>query len=147
MPVSYHIKVQGKPGTGKSFVILTLRNINRNIFKSNKFDAVSAPTGCSANLIDGVTHNRLFKIPVGAKTHKVPTDWNSRNAQEIKKWIMSWQQLNLLIMDEDSMAGRPIWAWFEHRCEELRRYFIQPNENNNEIENNIVTHTSGGRKT
>ena len=38
------------------------------------------------------------------------------------------QQMFLLIVDEDSMAGRPIWAWFEHRSKEDRR-FLQQSEN------------------
>eukprot|EP00957_Ditylum_brightwellii_P192136 14625818-Ditylum_brightwellii.AAC.1 len=28
-------------------------------------------------------------------------------------------------MDEDSMAGRPIWAWFEHKSWEGRRFLQQ----------------------
>ena len=51
-PVSHHIKIEGKPGTGKIFVINTLRNITRKKFKSNKYDEASAPTGCATSLIN-----------------------------------------------------------------------------------------------
>ena len=64
-PPSIFVKVQGKPGTGKTFVTKTLQNITRNIFQSNHRDGGSAPTGCAASLFGGKTHNRSFAIPVG----------------------------------------------------------------------------------
>eukprot|EP00957_Ditylum_brightwellii_P170600 12985487-Ditylum_brightwellii.AAC.1 len=51
LPTLLYVKCQGKPGTGKSFVIMTLRNITRKIMKANLVDAASDPTGCAPTLI------------------------------------------------------------------------------------------------
>eukprot|EP00957_Ditylum_brightwellii_P025465 1925303-Ditylum_brightwellii.AAC.1 len=106
LPPSLHVKCQGKSGTGKSFVIMRLRNITRKLLKSNLASGVCAPTGCASTLTSGTTMYCLFKIPTG-------------------KDILYKQQMFLLIMDEDSMAGRLIWAWFEHRSQEGRRLLQQ----------------------
>ena len=129
LPPSLHVKCQGKPGTGKSFIIMTLRNITRKMLKSNFADGVCAPTGCASSLISGMTMYRLFKIPTAKDTlYNVPKDRSCSNPFEFKYWVTMWQRMFLLIMDEDSMAGRPIWAWLEHRSQEGRR-FLQQSEN------------------
>eukprot|EP00957_Ditylum_brightwellii_P036299 2748997-Ditylum_brightwellii.AAC.1 len=76
MPPCVHVKCQGKPGTGKPFVILTPRSITRKFLESTMCNVASAPTGCAA----------------------------------------------MLMSDEDSMTGRGIWAWLEHRACETRKY-------------------------
>eukprot|EP00957_Ditylum_brightwellii_P121581 9271996-Ditylum_brightwellii.AAC.1 len=106
-----HVKCQGKPGTGKSFVIMTLRNITRILLKSNLADGVCAPIGCTSTLLSGITMHHLFKIPTGKDTLlKPPKDMNCSTPLEFNNWARRWQEMFLLIMDEDSMAGRPIWA-------------------------------------
>ena len=37
LPESHHIKIQGKPGAGKTFVIKAIRNITKNILKHNRY--------------------------------------------------------------------------------------------------------------
>eukprot|EP00957_Ditylum_brightwellii_P114640 8742329-Ditylum_brightwellii.AAC.1 len=44
LPPLSHVKCQGKPGTGKLFFIMTLRNITRKLLKSNFAYGVCAPT-------------------------------------------------------------------------------------------------------
>ena len=73
LPESHHIKIQGKPGTGKFFVIKTMSNITKNILESNHYDEATAPTGVAASLIDGMTHFRSLKIPVSGKKFYNPT--------------------------------------------------------------------------
>eukprot|EP00957_Ditylum_brightwellii_P013127 992202-Ditylum_brightwellii.AAC.1 len=51
MSTAYYENQTGKPVTGKSFVILTLRNIAREILKPTMCDVAGAPTGCAATLI------------------------------------------------------------------------------------------------
>ena len=51
LPESHHFKAQGKPDTGKSFVINHLRNITKLIMKSNLYDTAIALTECAASLI------------------------------------------------------------------------------------------------
>ena len=70
IPNQQFVFVEGKPGTGKTFVVKTLRNMNRIIHQSNLCDLASASTGCASVLIDGSTHYRLCKIPTGSKISK-----------------------------------------------------------------------------
>ena len=67
LPESRHIKVQGKPGTGKKFVIKTMRNITKNMLNRNHLDEATSPTGVVASLIDGKTHFRSLRISVSSK--------------------------------------------------------------------------------
>ena len=133
VPQCHHIKIQGKPGTGKSFVINTMRNITKSLFKSNKCDEATAPTGCAASLINGKTHFRSLRIPVASKKfHDVTTNVVISNAVTSKGWHDRWRQIFLFIMDEDSMAGRPFWAWFKHRLEQARGPTLIENDGNGE---------------
>jgi hypothetical protein len=52
LPSMQTIYVEGLPGTGKTFIINTLCNVVKIIYRSNVADAASAPTGCAAALID-----------------------------------------------------------------------------------------------
>ena len=66
-----------------------------------------APTGCAASLINGTTHHQLFNIPTGRKFHMIPKDWKEKNAFAIIAKNTYWKDIFTLLMDEDSMAGRP----------------------------------------
>ena len=68
--------VEGKPGTGKTFIIKTLRNVTRLLQKSNYSDMASAPTGCATALIDGQKHFRSCSIAMGRAFYKAPTNLN-----------------------------------------------------------------------
>ena len=92
MPPCVHVKCQGKPGTGKSFVILILRNITRKILKSIVCDVASAPAGVAATLISGMTHYCLFKIPTGKTLTSVPCDRSDASPLLKQKWIASWMK-------------------------------------------------------
>ena len=119
-PPSVYVKVQGKPGTGKTFVTKTLQNITRNIFQSNDRDGGSAPTGCAASLFGGKTHHRAFSMPNGKKLNKVPSNLKISNDSQILSWIKIWSSFFTYIMDEDSMSPTQFWAWFQHRASEAR---------------------------
>ena len=131
LPKQQLIFVEGKPGTGKTFIVKTLRNINRIIYQSNLVDLASAPTGCASALIGGSTHFRVCKIPVGSKFYQCPSNlknYNTTSLRSLKKVMTS----NICrIMDEHSQAGRPFWAWFKHRHEQLRRPQIILDDNGN----------------
>ena len=64
-PKSLCTKVEGRPGTGKSFVTNTLRNMTRMIHNTNHADIASVPTGAAASIINGATHCRSAFIPTG----------------------------------------------------------------------------------
>ena len=76
MPPQSHVKCHGNTGTGRDFVIISMRNITRNLSNSNKDDQALGPTGCSSSLINGTTNNIFFIINVGKEFKKVTRDWN-----------------------------------------------------------------------
>ena len=55
---SENVFAEGLPGTGKTFVIQTTRNISIAIKGHNSADMASAPTGCAASIILGNTNCR-----------------------------------------------------------------------------------------
>ena len=63
-PVSMTVKIQGLPGTGKTFIANTIRNIDINLDPMHLSYTCCAPTGCAASLINGTTHHQLFNIPI-----------------------------------------------------------------------------------
>ena len=59
--------VSGVGGTGKSFLIETIRAKVAEIRKEKNGEvicAVAAPTGLAAYIINGVTVHRLFQLPI-----------------------------------------------------------------------------------
>ena len=108
VPKCHYIKIQDKPGTGKLFVINTLRKITKVILKSNTWDITIAPTGCSAALIDCNILFRSLKIPVSSKKIYGPTsNVVISNFQQSKLWYSNWRGIFLFIIDEDIVIGRP----------------------------------------
>ena len=104
----HHIKIQGKPGTGKSFARHTMRNITKSLLKTSQCDEANSPTGCTASLINGKNNYRSLKIPVASgKFHGVITNIIIYNEVNSKAWHEGWRKMFMFIMDEDSMAGRP----------------------------------------
>ena len=115
MPMPSHFKCHGKLGTGKIFVNVTMHNITRKQMKYNIFDATSAPTEFAANLSHSVTHNRLYKIPIGKKSHTSGLEcYKGFNVEEM---YFDMEEVFLLIVDEDSMAGQYMGSWFENKSE------------------------------
>ena len=133
VPNQQFVFVEGKPGTGKTFVVKTLRNMNRIIHNSNTSDLASAPTGCASALIDGSTHFRLCKIPTGVKFYKAPSNLKMSSILELKSLKKIMTSNICRIMDEHSQTGRPFWAWLKNRHEYLRRPQIIRNKENDII--------------
>ena len=65
------------------------------------------PTACDANLIHGTSVSHILNIPVGKKLKKAPSDINIMNMTSIKDICDKYQNIFLLIMNRDSLAGRP----------------------------------------
>jgi hypothetical protein len=120
-PFSAFVKVQGNPGTGKSFIIRTTRNITRQLMKTMGHDKATAPTGCAASLIDGATDARAFPRPVGKTLQKAPSAYSPSSVLALNAFHKQWLQCCHLCMDEDSMDGRPTFAWKQHRAFEGRQ--------------------------
>ena len=132
-PNQQFIFVEGKPGTGKTFVVRTLQYINSVIHKSKLCVLSSAPTGCASALIKGSTHFRVCKIPTGFKFHKAPSNLKLSSNSELKALKKRMTSTVCRIMDEHSQTGRPFWAWLKNRHEYFRRPQIIRNEDNHII--------------
>lgn len=98
---------------------------------TNKYDEATAPTCCASSLVNGKTHYRSFKIPVGSsKCHQVTADFTITNTLKCKGWHDRLRNTFLFIMDEYSMASRPFWAWLKHQLEQACKDIVLPVQNN-----------------
>jgi hypothetical protein len=120
-PPCIFLLVEGKPGSGKSFVLNTLRNISRAITKSNHGELTSAPTGVAGSLINASTHCRVASIPTGRDFSKPPTNITSTKCQKLQSLSNSHRHIFTRLLDEHSMMGRKYFGWMKHRMEELRK--------------------------
>jgi hypothetical protein len=120
-PPCQHVLIEGLPGTGKTFVILTMRNITRQIHKHELSDMASAPTGSAAALIHGSTICRNCSIPTGKAFQKTPKDRPVRNVNDHRATQCRFSSVIVFLVDEHSMMGLGDIAWIKHRNEEFRR--------------------------
>ena len=141
IPDSHCAFVQGGPGTGKSFCINTNRNVTRQVFSSMRRDLATAPTGCAAQLINGVTGTRAFKMPVGKALLKPPTNLHVGDVEECIRYNQQFLGLSFSYTgDESSMEGRPIFAWRESRMRSSRSPYIHPDSTDEEEYDLIQAH-------
>ena len=120
-PLQSHLLVEGLPGTGKTFVIKTIRNMTRQILQDNNADVASAPTGCAASHFSGSTHNRCCDIPSGKSFQNYPTNLKRSNVSKIQFMTKTMRSIVCRIFDEHSMTGRSMFGWLKYRHEEFRR--------------------------
>jgi hypothetical protein len=142
IPDSHCAFVQGGPGTGKSFCINTDRNVTRQVFSSMRRDLATAPTGCAAQLINGVTGTRAFKMPVGKALLKPPTNLHVGDVEDCVRFNQQFLDLFSYTGDESSMEGRPIFAWRESRMWSSRSPYIHPDSTDEEEYDLIQAHLS-----
>ena len=116
-----HTFISGVGGTGKSFLIETIRKQVAEIWKDDASGdtkcAVGAPTGMASYNVGGVTVHRLFSLPIeqGGKTAGY---WPlSKPAQKIMR--NNLRSLKLVIIDEVSMLSSLNLAYIHLRLEEL----------------------------
>ena len=116
-----HMFVSGVGGTGKSFLIETIRSQVKEIWKDHAGDdttcAVAAPTGLAAYNVGGVTVHRLFQLPIEHEG-KTAGYWSlSKVAQKVMSTNL--RSLKLIIIDETSMLSSLNLAYIHLRLEEL----------------------------
>ena len=116
-----HMFVSGVGGTGKSFLIETIRSLVKEIWKDCASDdttcAVAAPTGLAAYNVGGVTVHRLFQLPIEHEG-KTAGYWPlSKAAQKVMRTNL--RSLKLIIIDEVSMLSNLNLAYIHLRLEEL----------------------------
>ena len=116
-----HMFVSGVGGTGKSFLIETIRSQVKEIWKDHAGDdstcAVAAPTGLTAYSVGGVTVHRLFQLPIEHKGKMVGYWSLSKVAQKVIHTNL--HSLKLIIIDETSMLSSLNLAYIHLRLEEL----------------------------
>ena len=96
--------VIGVAGTGKSYLINTLRNSLQNKC------AVTATTGKAAFNIHGVTIHSLLKLPVGVYGNK---DLSGESLCRLQDTLNG---IEYIIIDEYSMLGQTTFGWIDRRC-------------------------------
>ena len=116
-----HMFVSGVGGTGKSFLIETIRSLVKEMWKDDAGDdttcAVAAPTGLAAYNVGGVTVHRLFQLPIEHEG-KTAGYWSlSKVAQKVMRTNL--RSLKLIIIDEVSMLSSLNLAYIHLRLEEL----------------------------
>ena len=99
--------VSGVGGTGKSFLIHTIRAmVIYELWKDNKDSircALAAPTGLAACNINGVTVHRLFQLPIEHDS-KMSTYWPLPN-RSLKIMRNDFRHVQLIVIDEVSMLS------------------------------------------
>ncbi|XP_029170138.1 uncharacterized protein LOC114939871, partial [Nylanderia fulva] len=92
--------VSGEGGTGKSFLIETIKHwIRINLEKTT---AISAPTGIAAFNIDGLTIHRMFQLPV---SHESTPKYTQLSDMVLKTLRDKLKNVELFIIDEVSMIS------------------------------------------
>ncbi|XP_029661949.1 uncharacterized protein LOC115234770 [Formica exsecta] len=106
--------VSGEGGTGKSFLIKTIRCwIKKYIEKDT---AVTAPTGIAAFNIDGLTIHRLFQLPV---EHGRTAKYTQLSDGVLKIIREKLKNVVLIIIDEVSMISNITLMYIHLRLTEI----------------------------
>ncbi|XP_026827688.1 ATP-dependent DNA helicase PIF1-like [Ooceraea biroi] len=107
--------VSGEGGTGKSFLIKTIRCwIKKYIV--DKDTAVTAPTGIAAFNIDGLTIHRLFQLPV---EHGRTAKYKQLSDIALKVIRDELKNVVLIIIDEVSMISNITFMYIHLRLTEI----------------------------
>ena len=93
--------IMGVAGTGKSYLIDSLRNLLQEKCK------VLAYTGKASFNVNGVTLHSLLKLPIGSKRH---CDLKGTPLQQMQSNI---ENVQYLIIDEYSFIGQSLFRWID----------------------------------
>ena len=110
--------VSGVGGTGKSFLIETIRALVDQLWPSNDLTcAIATPTGLAASNVGGTTIHRLFQLPVEHEG-KSAMYWSlSKPSQKVMK--TTFRSVKVIIVDEVSMVSSLNFAYMHLRLNEL----------------------------
>ena len=110
--------VSGVGGTGKSFLIETVKLLVRHLWPSDDLTcAVAAPTGLAAFNVGGITIHRLFQLPIEHEG-KTAGYWALlKSSQKVMKTTL--RSVKIIIVDEISMVSSLNFAYMHLRLEEL----------------------------
>ena len=110
--------VSGVGGTGKPFLIKTIKSLVGHLWPSDDLTcAVAAPTALAAFNVGGVTIHRLFQLPVEHEG-KTAGYWAlSKASQKVMKTTL--RSVKVFIIDKISMVSSLNLAYIHLRLEEL----------------------------
>ena len=110
--------VSGVGGTGKSFLIETIRALVDQLWPYDDLTcAIAAPTGLAAFNVGGTTIHRLLQLPVEHEG-KCAMYWSlSKSSQKVMKTML--QSVKVIIVDEVSMVSSLVFAYMHLRQNEL----------------------------
>ena len=111
--------VSGVGGTGKSFLIETIKALVNSIWSlDGLLCAVAAPTGLAAFNVGGVTIHRLFQLPI-EHTARAASYWSlPKSSQKVMKTTL--RNVKMFIIDEISMVSSLNLSYMHYlRLEEL----------------------------
>ena len=91
---------------GKTFVILTLRNITVKIEDKNSSVLCSAPTGCAASIIHGKTNTQSCNLPMKNQFRQEPSASTNLSTQQVKYFRQIMSDIITRVFGEHSMNGR-----------------------------------------
>ena len=118
---NFNVFAQGNPGSGKTFIQMTLLNVVRTVCQRMDVAQSIAPTGCAASLLNGTTTNRFCHLPNSNKeSQRAPFDRKWYPTNTVTPYQQKMEALLLLLIDETSMLGRCDFAWIGHRLQEGR---------------------------
>ena len=110
--------VSGVGGTGKSFLIETVKAFVHDLWPSDDLTyAIAAPTGLAAFNVGGITIHRLFQLPI-EHDGKTAEYWAlPKCSQKVMKTTL--RSVKIIIVDEVSMVSSLNFAYMHLRLEEL----------------------------
>ena len=110
--------ISGVGGTGKSFLIETIKILLTSMWSSDDLlCAVAAPTGLAAFNVGGVTMHRLFQLPIEHSARAAGYWALPKQSQKVMKTTLS--NVRLFVIDEISMVSSLNLAYVHMRLEEL----------------------------
>jgi hypothetical protein len=118
---NFNVFAQGNPGSGKTFIQMTLLNVVRTVCQKMAVAQSIAPTGCAASLLSGTTTNRFCKLPQGKQLFETPCDKKWFKPNDVTIFKKQMETLLMVLIDETSMLGRCDFAWIGHRFREGRQ--------------------------
>ena len=110
--------ISGVGGTGKSFLIETIKSLISNLWSiKNLTCTIAAPTGLAAFNIGGVTIHRLFQLPIEHNSQTANYWPLPKTSQKLMKTTM--HDVKMFIIDEVSMVSSLNLAYIHLRLDEM----------------------------
>ena len=109
--------ISGVGGTGKSFLIETIKCFVDSLWKAKLSCAIVAPTGLAAFNVGGLTIHRLFQLPIKHEG-KTAGYWSLPKDTQ-KKLQTTFRPLKIIIVDEVTMVSNLNLTYLHLRLDDI----------------------------